>query len=156
MASYTCTQGTFTGTWAVFYIPVLLEHILAHELYTCRLGTYTGTWTIYLYSLGTYTGTWTIYLYSLGTYTGTWTKYLYSLGTYTGTWIIYLCSRYIYWYMSWVWRFYIKKEEYGRDEQLHLIRKLMGVSQGQFDNMEVKYFITRLEIQLNLETTFSQ
>ena len=43
--------------------------------------------------------------------------------------------------MSWVWRFYIKKEEYGRDEQLHLIRKLMGVSQGQFDNMEVKYFI---------------
>ena len=49
--------------------------------------------------------------------------------------VVYL--RYIHWYMSWVWRFYIKKEEYGRDEQIHLMRKLMGFSQGQFDNMEV-------------------
>ncbi|XP_023326593.1 dnaJ homolog subfamily C member 25 homolog [Eurytemora carolleeae] len=60
----------------------------------------------------------------------------------------YSTVRYIYWYMSWVWRFYIKKEEYGRDEQLHLIRKLMGVSQGQFDNMEEDEVEDMLEKEL--------
>ncbi len=47
-------------------------------------------------------------------------------------------SSYIRWYVDWIWRFWIKKEEYSREEHLYLIRKNMGVSQGKFDMTEVK------------------
>ena len=42
-------------------------------------------------------------------------------------------AQYIGWNINWVYRFWIKKEEYGKDEKLYIIRKKMGISQGQFD-----------------------
>ena len=40
---------------------------------------------------------------------------------------------YIVWWARWVWRFNIKKEEYGEEEKLYIIRKFLGLSQAQFD-----------------------
>ncbi|XP_076031525.1 dnaJ homolog subfamily C member 25 homolog [Oratosquilla oratoria] len=44
--------------------------------------------------------------------------------------------QYIMWYITWIWRFWIKKEEYGTEEKLYIIRKKMGMSQGQFDMLD--------------------
>jgi len=51
-------------------------------------------------------------------------------------------------YISWLWRFGIKREEYGREEQLYVIRKNLGVSQGQFDQMEEEEVEDMLELEL--------
>jgi len=51
-------------------------------------------------------------------------------------------------YGRWVWRFYVLKEEYGREEQLYLLRKLMGISQGQFDQLEEEEVEDMLENEL--------
>ncbi|XP_065566897.1 dnaJ homolog subfamily C member 25 homolog [Artemia franciscana] len=48
----------------------------------------------------------------------------------------YTVYKYIKWYLSWTWRFTIKKEEYGRDEKLYIIRKNMGLKESQFYSME--------------------
>lgn len=48
----------------------------------------------------------------------------------------YTSVRWVHFYARWAWRFYILREEYGEEEKLYLLRKQMGVSQGQFDNME--------------------
>merc|ERR1719234_2611797 len=39
-------------------------------------------------------------------------------------------------YLRWLWKFGIKREEYGLDEKLYVIRKNMEMSQGQFDQLE--------------------
>merc|ERR1719147_290838 len=51
-------------------------------------------------------------------------------------------------YLSWLWRFGIKREEYGRAEQLYVIRKNLGVSQGQFDQLEEDEVENMLELEL--------
>ena len=51
-------------------------------------------------------------------------------------------------YFSWLWRFGIKREEYGREEQLYVIRKNLGVSQGQFDQLEEEEIENMLEEEL--------
>ncbi|KAH9519328.1 DnaJ sub C member 25, partial [Bulinus truncatus] len=43
---------------------------------------------------------------------------------------------YIVWWVRWVWRFTIKREEYGEEEHLYLIRKNLGISQCQFDMLQ--------------------
>ncbi|XP_033105250.1 dnaJ homolog subfamily C member 25-like [Anneissia japonica] len=45
----------------------------------------------------------------------------------------YYIFNYIVWYLRWIWKFNIKREEYGDDEKQYLIRKHLRVSQGQFD-----------------------
>ncbi|XP_023221576.1 dnaJ homolog subfamily C member 25 homolog [Centruroides sculpturatus] len=45
-------------------------------------------------------------------------------------------SSYIYWNIKWIWRFNIKKEEYGEEEKLYLIKKLIGCSATQWDAIE--------------------
>ncbi|KAG7166275.1 DnaJ subfamily C member 25-like [Homarus americanus] len=47
-------------------------------------------------------------------------------------WIV----KYISWYLRWVWKFWILKEEYGEEEKMYIIRKFMGLSHGQFENLE--------------------
>nr|XP_006010565.1 PREDICTED: dnaJ homolog subfamily C member 25 [Latimeria chalumnae] len=47
----------------------------------------------------------------------------------------YLC-KYMVWYCSWVYRFSIRKEEYGEEEKLYIIRKYLKMSQSQFDSLE--------------------
>ena len=41
--------------------------------------------------------------------------------------------RWGYFYGRWLWKFGIKREEYGEEEKLYVIRKNMALSQGQFD-----------------------
>jgi len=48
----------------------------------------------------------------------------------------YTLYRWTAFYVSWLWKFGIKREEYGREEQLYVIRKNLGISQGQFDQIE--------------------
>ncbi|CAL8119936.1 unnamed protein product [Orchesella dallaii] len=53
-------------------------------------------------------------------------------------WIQLLMSPYtIYlwfaWNVSWIWRFSVKKEEYGMEEKLYLIRSYLGLSSTQFE-----------------------
>ena len=50
-----------------------------------------------------------------------------------------LC-KWIYFYTRWLWKFGIKREEYGDEEKLYLIRKNMGLSQGQFDVRMLNFF----------------
>lgn len=38
-----------------------------------------------------------------------------------------------YFYGRWFWKFGVRREEYGEAEKLYVIRKNMGLSQGQFD-----------------------
>jgi len=38
-----------------------------------------------------------------------------------------------YFYTRWLWKFGIKREEYGEDEKVYVIRRNMGLSQLQFD-----------------------
>lgn len=45
-------------------------------------------------------------------------------------------ARYVAWYLSWVYRFRLRGQEYGHEEKLYLIRKNMRMSQSQFDTLE--------------------
>lgn len=47
----------------------------------------------------------------------------------------YLC-KYIAWYFWWIYSFNIKRQEYGEEEKLYIIRKYMKMSQSQFDTLE--------------------
>lgn len=42
-------------------------------------------------------------------------------------------SCWIYFYARWLWKYGIKREEYGEEEKLYVIRKHMKLSQGHFD-----------------------
>merc|ERR1719422_813861 len=57
-------------------------------------------------------------------------------------------------YFRWLWKFGIKREEYGRDEKLYVIRKNLGVSQGQFDQMEEEEIEDMLEEELWIKDKF--
>ena len=39
----------------------------------------------------------------------------------------------IHFYVRWLWKFGIMKEEYGEEEKLYLIRKFLKLGQAQFD-----------------------
>jgi len=41
--------------------------------------------------------------------------------------------RYLQWYICWIWKFTIKKEDYGLEEKHYLIRKLMALSETQYE-----------------------
>lgn len=41
--------------------------------------------------------------------------------------------RWTHFYLRWLWKFGICRQEYGEEEKLYIIRKNMGLSQGQFD-----------------------
>lgn len=43
-----------------------------------------------------------------------------------------LCT-WTFFYCRWLWKFGILRQEYGEDEKLYVIRRNMGLSQGQFD-----------------------
>jgi len=58
-------------------------------------------------------------------------------------------------YVVWLWRFGLLREEYGREEQLHVIRKLLGVSQGQFAQLEEEEVEDMLDQQLWIKDNFT-
>merc|ERR1712112_451733 len=57
-------------------------------------------------------------------------------------------------YILWLWRFGILREEYGRDEQLYVIRKNLGVSVGQFSQIEDEEVEDMLEGELWIKDKF--
>lgn len=48
-------------------------------------------------------------------------------------WTIYC---YVRWYVSWIYRFNYKKEEYGDEEKLYLIKKYLKMSRLEFDALD--------------------
>ncbi|KAK4320241.1 hypothetical protein Pmani_008892 [Petrolisthes manimaculis] len=48
----------------------------------------------------------------------------------------YWIMQYICWYLCWVWKFWILKEEYGPEEKMYIMRKFMGYSHGQFEALD--------------------
>ncbi|XP_061589226.1 dnaJ homolog subfamily C member 25 [Cololabis saira] len=60
----------------------------------------------------------------------------------------YRAARYVAWYAAWVYRFSIRREEYGDEEKLYLVRKYMKMSQSQFDSLETSSRETFLERRL--------
>ncbi|KAK7070875.1 DnaJ subfamily C member 25 [Halocaridina rubra] len=61
--------------------------------------------------------------------------------------------QYISWYFVWIWKFNIMKVKYGEEEKHYLIRKNMGMSQGQYDSLEdsmkIDYMREKLWIKEN-------
>ena len=45
----------------------------------------------------------------------------------------YYIFMYIKWYLRWIWKFTIRKEDYGEEEKLHIIRKFLKLGTSQFD-----------------------
>lgn len=68
----------------------------------------------------------------------------------------YWIALYIKWYLRWVWKFWIKKDEYEDEEKLHLIRKNLGISQGQMDALEEETKEEYLELELWIKDIFSE
>ncbi|GFR71887.1 DnaJ homolog subfamily C member 25 homolog [Elysia marginata] len=63
---------------------------------------------------------------------------------------------YIAWWARWIWRFNIKREEYGEEEKLYLIRKFMRLSQAQFDAQEDHEIEEFLEQELWIKENFTE
>jgi len=57
-------------------------------------------------------------------------------------------------YTSWLWRFGILREDYGREEQLYVIRKNLGISVGQFGQLEEEEVEDMLEQELWVKDKF--
>uniref|UniRef100_A0A3P9I137 DnaJ homolog subfamily C member 25 n=1 Tax=Oryzias latipes TaxID=8090 RepID=A0A3P9I137_ORYLA len=66
----------------------------------------------------------------------------------------YYLTSYVVWYVSWVYRFTICREEYGDQEKLYIIRRNMKMSQSQFDSLEESSRQTFLEKQLWIKERF--
>ncbi|XP_029941430.1 dnaJ homolog subfamily C member 25 [Salarias fasciatus] len=60
----------------------------------------------------------------------------------------YYLTHYVAWYVSWVYRFTLCREEYGEEEKLYIIRRYMKMSQSQFDSLEDNLRQTFLDKQL--------
>ncbi|XP_046405256.1 dnaJ homolog subfamily C member 25 homolog isoform X2 [Ischnura elegans] len=63
---------------------------------------------------------------------------------------------YIAWYLRWVWKFNIKKMEYGKEEKLYLIRKRLKMTQIAFDALEEEKRETFLKQELWIEEKYQQ
>lgn len=59
-------------------------------------------------------------------------------------------------YLRWFWLFGIKRQEYGEEEKLYVIRKNMGISQGQFDQMAEEEVEELLEQELWIKDKFKE
>ncbi|XP_052230800.1 dnaJ homolog subfamily C member 25 homolog [Dreissena polymorpha] len=63
---------------------------------------------------------------------------------------------YIKWFLRWVWKFSIMKQEYGREEKLHLIRKNLKLNTSQFDAIEEQEKEDYLSKELWKKTEFEK
>jgi len=59
-------------------------------------------------------------------------------------------------YTRWLWKFGIKREEYGEEEKRYLIRKNLGVSVGQFSQMEDEQLEDMMELELWQKDKFKE
>ncbi|CAH0552908.1 unnamed protein product [Brassicogethes aeneus] len=72
----------------------------------------------------------------------------------------YTLVKYIYWYISWIWRHTICKQHYSEEEKLYIIRKYLKMGQHQFDSQEdhkIDEFLRReLWIKENFDVWFKE
>ncbi|XP_034997467.1 dnaJ homolog subfamily C member 25 [Hippoglossus stenolepis] len=66
----------------------------------------------------------------------------------------YYLTTYLTWYVSWVYRFTICREEYGEEEKLYLIRRYMKMSQSQFDSLDESPRQTFMEKRLWIKENY--
>lgn len=70
----------------------------------------------------------------------------------------YTILKYIYWYVSWIWRHNVLKQPYNEEEKLYIIRKYMKMGQHQFNSQEdekIQEFLDReLWIKENFDVWF--
>ncbi|XP_068190815.1 dnaJ homolog subfamily C member 25 [Antennarius striatus] len=66
----------------------------------------------------------------------------------------YYLTIYVSWYVSWVYRFTICREEYGDEEKLYIIRRYMKMSQSQFDSLDESIKQSFLEKQLWIKENY--
>ncbi|KAI1733176.1 dnaJ domain-containing protein [Ditylenchus destructor] len=63
--------------------------------------------------------------------------------------------RYLGWWLVWIWRFWIRKEEYDEEAKFYLIRRYMKMSEDQFQTLDDKlissYFAEELWKKENFE-----
>jgi len=59
-------------------------------------------------------------------------------------------------YTRWLWKFGIKREDYGEEEKRYLIRKNLGVSVGQFSQMEDEQLEDMMELELWQKDKFKE
>ena len=68
--------------------------------------------------------------------------------------MISIIYRWTAFYLRWLWKFGLKREDYGEEEKRYLIRKNLGVSVGQFSQMEDEELEEMLEMELWLKDKF--
>ncbi|KHN85684.1 DnaJ -like protein dnj-2 [Toxocara canis] len=64
--------------------------------------------------------------------------------------------RYSVWYLRWIVKYCIRKEEYDDDAKLYLIRKNMGLSEGQFSCLNEAEKHSFIEEKLWMKDTFAE
>lgn len=68
----------------------------------------------------------------------------------------YTLAKYIYWYVSWIWRHTICKQPYNEEEKLYIIRKYLKMGQHQFDSQEDHKIEEYLKKELWIRENFDQ
>lgn len=68
----------------------------------------------------------------------------------------YTLTLYIYWYLNWIRRFTILRQEYGDEEKLYLIRKFMKLGQNQFDGLPDHEKQDYLDMELWIKENFDE
>ncbi len=63
-------------------------------------------------------------------------------------------AKWAYFYGRWFWKFGIKREEYGEEEKLYVIRKNLGLSSGQFDAIPENEVEDMMEQELWIKENF--
>lgn len=68
----------------------------------------------------------------------------------------YTLVKYLFWNLSWIWRFTILRQSYGDAEKLYLIRRYMKMGQYQFDGIEEHEKNDYLEMELWVKENFDE
>ncbi|XP_031132500.1 dnaJ homolog subfamily C member 25 [Sander lucioperca] len=66
----------------------------------------------------------------------------------------YYLTNYVTWYISWIYRFTICREEYGEEEKFYIIRRNMKMSPSQFDSLDENTRQSFLEKQLWIKENY--
>lgn len=68
----------------------------------------------------------------------------------------YTISKYLFWYLSWIWNHSILKKPFNEEEKLYLIRKYMKMGQHQFDSIEDDKKQEYLDLELWIKENFDE
>ncbi|XP_011191105.1 dnaJ homolog subfamily C member 25 homolog [Zeugodacus cucurbitae] len=60
----------------------------------------------------------------------------------------YTLLSFLVWHAKWIWKFTIRKQPYGRDEKLYLIRRYMKMGENQFNGLEDHQIEEYLRLEL--------